>query len=66
MQTSANAECSWIGQTNLMTMLTWTCKSADSTVGLLGAYSTCPLIAAMCNSKQTACAKEMKQPTTAS
>ena len=41
--------------TNLMTMLTWTCKSADSTVELLGACSTCQLIAVAYSSRQNAC-----------
>ena len=34
-------------------MLTRTCKSADSIVGLLGACSTCQLIAVTCNSRRT-------------
>ena len=38
--------------TNPMTMLTWTCKSADSTVELLGACSACELIAVTYSSRQ--------------
>ena len=33
-------------------MLTWTCKSADSTVEVLGACSTCRFIAVKCNSRR--------------
>ena len=37
----------------LTMMLTKTCKSADSIVGLLGACRTCQLIAVTCNSRRT-------------
>ena len=47
-------------------MLRWTHRNADPTVEVLEACSTCRLIGVMCNSRQDACAIDMKQPTRAS